>query len=77
MKNASRGGLGFQVPSHFALSEDFLIICLEGDVVFEARVARQSGETCEVRLQGLHPIAALPPQLKFIAMTRRHPHKAR
>lgn len=69
--NASRSGLGLQVPSHVELPEDVFIIDLEGNVVFEARVARRNGETCGVRFQSVHPIAALPPRLKFIATIRR------
>lgn len=71
MTNASRSGLGLRVPSQVALPNDLLIIDLTGNVVFEARVARRSEETCGVRFQSVHPIAALPPRLQYIATIRR------
>lgn len=71
MTNASRSGLGLRVPSHIALPGDLCIIDLAGNVVFEAKVARRSGETCGVRFQSVHPIGALPPHLRFIAAIRR------
>ena len=71
MTNASRSGLGLQMPSHVALPDELFIIDLTGDVVFEARIARRHGETCGVRFQGAYPLAALPQWLQFIAAIRR------
>lgn len=71
MTNASRSGLGLQIPSHVALPDDLFIIDLVGNVVFEARLARRRGETCGVRFQAVHSLTALPPRLQFIATIRR------
>ena len=70
MVNASRTGLGLLVPSHVMLPEDLLIIDVAGNVVFEGRLARRSGETCGLRYHSVHPMAALPPRLQYLATIR-------
>jgi hypothetical protein len=70
MVNASRSGLGLHVPSNVALPDNLLVIDVAGNVVFEGRLARRNGETCGLRYQSVHLLAALPERLQFLATIR-------